>query len=63
MLTKLKSSKTMAYIERVYSRYVEFDKRRSLVEFKKKANKKMRVSSNETRVSSNETRVSSNVNE
>jgi hypothetical protein len=44
MIMKLKASKTMSYIERVFSKYVEFDKRRSLVEFKKKANKKTRVS-------------------
>ena len=46
IIKKLKSSKTMEYIERVYSKFVEFDKRRSLVEFKRKADKKTKVSAN-----------------
>ena len=34
----------MHNIENIYSKYVEFDKRRSLIEFKRKAEKKTRVS-------------------
>ncbi len=43
----------MKYIQNVYSKYVEFDKRRSLIQFKRKTEKKTRDSKDEG-VDSNE---------
>lgn len=40
IIRKLKSSNTLRNIENIYGKYVDFDKRRSLIEFKRKSGRK-----------------------